>query len=69
MPSNQIAQEFLKAVEVPIAAPSANISGKPSPTSAAMVFDNIEGKVELIIDGGDSDYGIESTVVKVDEEH
>ncbi len=69
MPSNHIAQEFLKAVERPIAAPSANISWKPSPTSAPMVLDNLEGKIELIIDGGASDFGIESTVVKVDEEN
>ncbi len=69
MPSNQITREFLKAVERPIAAPSANISWKPSPTSAPMVLDNLEGKIELIIDGGASDFGIESTVVKVDEEN
>ena len=68
MPSNQIAADFLKTVERPIAAPSANISGKPSPTSAPMVLDNLKGKIELIIDGGTSDFGIESTVVKVDEE-
>lgn len=69
MPSNQVANEFLKAVEYPIAAPSANISWKPSPTSAPMVLDNVDGKIELIIDGGVSDFGIESTVVKVDEEN
>ena len=69
MPSNTIANEFLKVVEAPIAAPSANISWKPSPTSADMVFDNVWDKIELIIDGGESDYGIESTVVKVDEEN
>ena len=68
MPSNTIANEFLKAVEAPIAAPSANISWKPSPTSAEMVFDNVGDRIKLIIDWGDSDYGIESTVVKVDEE-
>ena len=68
MPSNVIANEFLIAVEAPIAAPSANISWKPSPTSAPMVADNVWDKIELIIDGWSSDYGIESTVVKVDEE-
>ena len=68
MPSNTIANEFLKSVWAPIAAPSANISWKPSPTSAQMVADNVWGKIELIIDWGDSDYWIESTVVKVDEE-
>lgn len=69
MPSNQITNDFLKAVALPIAAPSANISGKPSPTSAPMVMDNVGGKIPLIIDGGDSNYGIESTVIKVDEEN
>jgi L-threonylcarbamoyladenylate synthase len=68
MPSNTIANEFLIAVEAPIAAPSANISWKPSPTSAPMVADNVWDKIDLIIDWWNSDYGIESTVVKVDEE-
>ena len=67
MPSNTVANEFLKAVKAPIAAPSANISWKPSPTSAPMVADNVWEKIELIIDGWDSDYWIESSVVKVDE--
>ena len=69
MPSNTIANEFLIAVEAPIAAPSANISWKPSPTSAPMVADNVWDKIDLIIDWWNSDYGIESTVVKVDEEN
>lgn len=68
MPSNQVAHDFLETVGVPIAAPSANISGKPSPTSANMVLDNMEGKIPLILDGWSSDFGIESTVIKVDEE-
>jgi len=41
LPSNQIAQDFLKTVGLPIAAPSANLSGKPSPTNAKMVYDNL----------------------------
>lgn len=69
MPSNTIANEFLIAVEAPIAAPSANISWKPSPTSAPMVADNVWDKIDLIINWWDSDYWIESTVVKVDEEN
>ena len=66
LPSNQIAQEFLQTVKLPIAAPSANISGKPSPTNAKMVYDNLWDKVPMIIDGGESEAGIESTVVMVD---
>ncbi len=66
MPAHQVALAFLNTVQVPIAAPSANISGKPSPTSAEMVADHMAGKIWLIIDGGNSDYGIESTVLKVD---
>ena len=65
LPSNKIAQEFLQTVQLPIAAPSANISGKPSPTNAQMVYDNLWDKVPMIIDGGESEAGIESTVVRV----
>ena len=65
LPSNTIAQQFLKTVGLPIVAPSANISGKPSPTNAMMVYDNLGEKVPMIIDGGESEAGIESTVVQV----
>lgn len=63
MPDNKIALELLKAAQVPIAAPSANISGKPSPTTAQHVIDDLYGKVDIIIDGGDSTVGVESTVI------
>ncbi len=66
IPSNQVALDFLQTVELPIAAPSANISTKPSPTSAEMVRDNFHENVPMIIDGGDCEVGIESTVVKVE---
>ena len=65
LPSNTIAQQFLRIVGLPIVAPSANISGKPSPTNALMVYDNLGEKVPMIIDGGESEAGIESTVVQV----
>lgn len=65
LPSNEIAQKMLTTVGLPIAAPSANISGKASPTNAQMVYDNLGDKVPMIIDGGESEAGIESTVVRV----
>jgi len=65
VPSNAIAEKFLNIVGVPIAAPSANISGKPSGTSVKDIFEEFNGKINYIIDGGDSDVGLESTVVKV----
>jgi L-threonylcarbamoyladenylate synthase len=65
LPSNEIAQKMLTTVELPIAAPSANLSGKASPTTAQMVYDNFGEKIPLIIDGGKSEAGIESTVLRV----
>ncbi len=63
MPSNLVAKELIKAAGVPVAAPSANLSGKPSPTTFRHAFDDMDGRVDIIIDGGDCDIGIESTVV------
>lgn len=63
MPSNAIAQKLIEIAGVPIAAPSANLSGKPSPTSAKHVIDDLSGKIECIIDGGDCEVGLESTVL------
>lgn len=63
MPSDPVANEFLKACNVPVAAPSANLSGTPSPTNARSVMEDMEGYVYAVIDGGDSVFGIESTVV------
>ena len=62
VPAHAGAQAFLKAVNVPIVAPSANISRHVSPTSAKHVFDDFNGKIPLILDGGDCTGGIESTV-------
>ncbi|HOV27647.1 MAG TPA: L-threonylcarbamoyladenylate synthase [Pseudobacteroides sp.] len=63
MPSHPIALKIIEESKVPVAAPSANISGKPSPTEAKHVIEDLMGKVELIIDGGSSQIGLESTVL------
>ena len=65
-PSHPVAREIIKAAGVPIAAPSANLSGKPSPTSARHCIDDLSGRVDIIIDGGECDIGLESTIVKID---
>ena len=65
MPSHPVAMAMLKACNLPIAAPSANRSGKPSPTSAQHVFTDMDGRIRLIIDGGESDVGLESTVISL----
>ena len=65
MPSNKIAHDLIKESGVPIAAPSANISGKPSGTNLSDIFNELKDKVGFIIDGGETDIGIESTVVRV----
>ena len=65
MPSHLIAQELIKAAGQPIVAPSANLSGKPSSTTAQHVIDDFEGKIEAVIDGGATEYGVESTVVSL----
>ncbi|MBQ8763379.1 MAG: threonylcarbamoyl-AMP synthase [Clostridia bacterium] len=63
MPSHECARAVIKAAGVPLAAPSANASGKPSPTRAAHVIEDLDGKIDAVIDGGESDVGVESTVV------
>ncbi len=65
MPSHPVAMALLRACNLPIAAPSANRSGKPSPTSAKHVFDDMDGRIPLIIDGGESNVGLESTVISL----
>lgn len=65
MPSHPIALALIKAAGVPVAAPSANRSGRPSPTLARHVLQDMEGRVEMVIDGGPSAVGVESTVVDV----
>ena len=65
MPSHPIAKALIDLVGAPIAAPSANTSGRPSPTSAQHVFHDLNGKIPLILDGGISKVGIESKVIDV----
>jgi L-threonylcarbamoyladenylate synthase len=65
IPSHPIAQKFLKLCAVPVAAPSANISGQLSPTTAKMVLQDLSGKIDGIIESDDIDCGLESTVVSV----
>ena len=67
-PSNEIAKALIEKSEVPIAAPSANISGKPSPTKGEHVVEDLDGKVDMIIDGGEVGLGLESTIIDVTEE-
>ncbi|MCD8036021.1 MAG: threonylcarbamoyl-AMP synthase [Clostridiales bacterium] len=67
-PSNKIARELIKTAGIPVAAPSANSSGKPSPTRASHVDFDLNGKIEMIIDGGACDWGLESTILDVSGE-
>lgn len=62
-PKNETAQRLIRAAGVPIAAPSANLSGKPSPTEARHVIDDMTGRIDAVIDGGSCDVGVESTIV------
>ena len=65
MPENEIARAIIKSAGVPLAAPSANLSGKPSPTSASHVIDDMMGRIDAIVDSGDCNVGVESTVVSL----
>lgn len=63
MPSHPVARELLTLANMPIAAPSANRSGKPSPTAASHVLEDLEGRIPYIVDGGPATAGLESTIV------
>ena len=65
-PENKIARSLIEFSGVPVAAPSANLSGTPSPTTAQHVIDDMLGRVDMIIDGGECDIGLESTIVALD---
>lgn len=65
MPSNQVVREIIEQLGVPFSAPSANLSGKPSPTNAQDVYADMNGRIPLIIDDGSSNAGVESTVVSL----
>ena len=64
-PSHPIARALIRAAGTCVAAPSANLSGKPSPTDARHVIQDLDGKVNVIIDGGECEIGLESTIVKI----
>lgn len=68
IPSHPVAREFLRAAGVPVAAPSANISGKPSTTTAEHVISDMNGRVDAIIAGGASEVGVESTIIDMTAE-
>lgn len=65
MPSNKIAHDLIKKSNCPIAAPSANISGKPSGTRLQYIIKELQDKVDYVLDGGEADIGLESTVVRI----
>lgn len=68
MPEHKGALEFLKKAGVPVAAPSANVSGRPSPTKAAHVREDLDGRIDMVIDGGEVGIGLESTILDLTEE-
>ena len=63
LPDHPVARRIIRAAGVPIAAPSANLSGRPSPTTAEHVLADLDGRVEVVIDGGPTHVGVESTVL------
>lgn len=67
MPSHPAAAAIIRESGCPLAAPSGNRSGSPSPTTAAHMFDDMNGRIPLIVDGGECDVGLESTVIMVKE--
>lgn len=68
LPSHKIARDLIKTSGTFIAAPSANLSGRPSPTRAEHVIEDLSGRVDMIIDGGDIEIGLESTIVDLTED-
>lgn len=68
MPNHPVALALIEACALPIAAPSANTSGKPSPTSAKHVFEDLNGRIAGIVDGGSTGVGLESTVIDCSQE-
>ncbi len=63
MPSHECARQIISESGVPLAAPSANASGRPSPTRAEHVIEDLDGRIDAVVDGGESDVGVESTVI------
>ena len=68
MPKSDYARAIIESCGLPLAAPSANLSGSPSPTNAKYVFDDMNGRIPLIIDGGNCEIGVESTVISFAED-
>ena len=66
IPSSEAARTFLRLAGVPVAAPSANVSGKPSPTTFEMAWEAMEGRADAVIRGEDCDVGLESSIVRVE---
>ena len=62
-PAHPVANMLIKATGLPLAAPSANLSGKPSPTKAVHVYNDLKGRIPMVIDGGECEEGVESTVI------
>lgn len=69
MPSHPVARELIRIANVAVAAPSANTSGRPSPTTAQHVMQDLDGKIDMIVDGGKVGIGIESTIVDMTGEN
>ncbi|HIH15837.1 MAG TPA: threonylcarbamoyl-AMP synthase [Candidatus Diapherotrites archaeon] len=63
MPDHPVALQLIRAAGCPIAAPSANVAGKPSPTDAQHVVEDLRGRIEAVLDGGPTEHGVESTIV------
>jgi len=68
VPSHPVAQSILAVADLPIAAPSANLFGRPSPTTARHVLDDLDGRIDAVVDGGPTQVGLESTIVDVSRE-
>jgi L-threonylcarbamoyladenylate synthase len=68
MPSHPVAQAILAAADLPVAAPSANLFGRPSPTTARHVLDDLDGRIDAVVDAGPTQVGVESTIVDVSRE-
>ncbi len=69
MPSNEVARQVIMQSGLPLAAPSANISGSPSPTTANHVINDLDGKIDAVIMGKDCNVGVESTVITLANDH
>ncbi len=68
MPDNDVVRELIRLADTPIAGPSANISGRPSPTTAQAVYNDLRGHIDMILDNGACEFGVESTIVDCTED-